>query len=205
MSDDLLNIPAFEDTGNYEDWSEPAGFSKIPEGKYDLQIVNIQAPEDCVSETESGHRYTPQVDFQVIGGPSDGRKLNFQRFSTTPFYQTPKGSPQLSPEERRARPANTSMVLNLLRAAGYTGSLRTLPRNVIDFDALLRHYDGALLKGVRIRWEGYCKQCGATRLRGAKAFKGAESAPCPECGEMIDAQERIQSFTYPQADARAHA
>lgn len=61
--------------------------------------------------------------------------------------------------------------------------------------------------GIRVRWEGFCKNCendpktkGIT-LKGQAAFRGERRANCPQCGSEVEARPKVAGYYRVKADA----
>lgn len=216
---DLNNLPISDE--QYSDDYEPptSGFPLLPRATYELRVLEVKPDEE--SET-----FRPSVTFEVAEGDLAGRRLTFQRFSPSPFYRPPAGT-QMSKEERKRQPFNTSMFLDFLRAFGYKGGIRSLglaveigKNNKGEEKKFVTDPEGSGMRAAqsvegrtakaKVDWEGYCKDCHWTTVRG-KDFNGKETATCkgyepkkgeprvnPNCGAEVEAREFVKEWIFPK-------
>jgi hypothetical protein len=210
------NINALEGLVDYEgeideEYIEPSsGFPPLPPG------THVFTDEKAVfGVTDAGNL---QVTLDARGAQQDeivaGKPLNFIRLSNKPYYRPPQG---LRRQEGQQHPPNTSQLLDWLKAKGYEGGLRSLPRlstpeGRAEMEELIR---SVLPRPYRIQhgWQAYCKVCGDAEPDAAKKSKAGTTipsygkfpdnghggkkwaeVPCPKCGNLLTARDNVMNF-----------
>ena len=182
--EDLDNEIAFE-AESASEWQPPqVGFAPLPKGGgYVFRLAKVGVSD--FSET-----YLPQVSLEVVESKNPavvGRTLNFVTLWPTPQYRPPAGV-QMDWDTRKAQIPNTSDVLDMLKALGYDGDLRTLPRNAGELHRLIESYVGSEAKAY-VAWSAYCSTC--KEKVPAKDLKTSYSV-VHACGETVTAKERVR-------------
>ncbi len=187
-----------------EEYIEPSsGFAPLPPGTH--LFTDTKADFEVGKPREGETSGYLQVVIDAVGAAGskvEGMGLNFNRFSARPYYRGPAGV-RLSKEVRDSRPPNTSQLLDWLKAKGFAGSLKDLPRlSTAEGRAHMQQLVESLLPvpyKMELGWDGYCSTCGETVFgsyskfpddgHGGKKF----TVPCPKCGTEVKARNAVKN------------
>ena len=182
---DLYGAEVVEDA---EEWQPPAGFAPLPRGRYDLQLEKVEGE---VSEKGKTAYVASFVVTQATDENLIGRTVNYIRIWPKPFYRPAPGV-KLTKEQLATHKPNTSGVLDFLKAFGFVGGLKDLPRDAVDLEQVLVSFVGETAVDQRVTWEGYDADApeGKKNLKN-KDFKDSYIVKTAS-GNKVTARERIE-------------
>jgi len=204
-------IPGLEE--DQQNWQPPSEFPKLAKGQttYMFKISQIRECNDI--QHANGKRINVTLDFEIVGGECDGRKVTYQRLNNVEFNTNDRG--------------RTSFLLDYIMSSGARPNLKTNKDFIVQLNAM--EAKGSISKGY-LDWEGMCMPCfdktlfektGATdresalKLADSKMKKEVrkfatkaknwgefpenplnpkeklEYFECPSCGEEVRAQVKI--------------
>lgn len=150
-------IPGLED--DQQSWQPPSEFPKLVKGQKAYQFKISQIRECTDIQLPNGKRINVTIDFEVVGGDEDGRKVTFQRLNNVEFNTADRG--------------RTSFLLDYIMSSGARPSLKTNKDFLIQLNKM--EATGTIARGY-LDWEGMCMPCFDKNLQDATGASDRESS-----------------------------
>ena len=142
-----------------DQWTPPSEFALPPPGQtwYNFRLSNIRSVAEYV--TVNGKRIKADLDFEITSGPLVGKTVTIWGFHNSEFKMSDRGT--------------TSFMLDMIKAAGYKGELKTNKDYAMALTML--ETSRKIIRGY-LDWEGICQTCKDGRLREITQSDSIESA-----------------------------